>query len=86
MYYYRRRILKTANREVILSLRTRVFRVAESIAEGLDQEFVRLARGATTDDEIDLQAILRTYLKQRSIAFKTRTWDVENLPRKNHQG
>lgn len=65
MYYYRRRIPKTANREVVLSLRTRVFRVAESIAEGMDQEFERLVQGVTIDDDTDLQAILRAYLKQR---------------------
>ena len=42
VYYYRRRIPKSPNREVVLSLRTRVFRVAECLANGLDQEFRRL--------------------------------------------
>jgi site-specific recombinase XerD len=65
VYYYRRRIPKTANCEVVLSLRTRVYRVAESIADGLDREFERLVQGVTTDDKADLNAVLRTYLKQR---------------------
>jgi integrase len=65
VYFYRRRIPKTANGEVVLSLRTRVFRVAESIAEGLDRHFERLVQGVTTDGEADLHSILRTYLKQR---------------------
>jgi hypothetical protein len=34
VFYYRRRIPKTPNGEVVLSLRTRVFRVAECLAEG----------------------------------------------------
>ncbi|WP_375143950.1 DUF6538 domain-containing protein [Bradyrhizobium sp. Ash2021] len=39
VYYYRRRVPKSPGREVVLSLRTRVFRVAECLATGLDQEF-----------------------------------------------
>jgi transposase len=65
VYYYRRRIPQSPNCEVVLSLRTRVFRVAECLADGLDQEFRRLIQGVTTDDNTDLAAILRTYLKQR---------------------
>ncbi len=65
VFYYRRRIPKTPNGEVVLSLRTRVFRVAECLADGLDQEFRKLIQGVTTDDKTDLPTILRTYLKQR---------------------
>src|SRR5258708_3814785 len=65
VYYYRRRIPKNPNREVVLSLRTRVFRVAECLAGGLDQEFRRLMQGMTTDDQTDIAAILRNYLKRR---------------------
>lgn len=64
VFYYRRRIPNTHKCEVVLSLRTRVFRVAECLADGLDQEFRRLIQGVT-DDNTDLAAILRTYLKQR---------------------
>jgi hypothetical protein len=49
----------------VLSLRTRVFRVAECLADGLDQEFRRLIQGVTTDDKTDVPTILRTDLKQR---------------------
>jgi Domain of unknown function (DUF6538) len=65
VYYYRRRIPKSPGREVALSLRTRVFRVAECLATGLDQEFERLTQGVTIDDKADLTAILRNYLKRR---------------------
>ena len=57
VYYYRRRIPKCPNREVALSLRTRIFRVAECLATELDQEFRRLTEDVTTDDKIDLTAI-----------------------------
>ena len=65
VYYYRRRIPQSPNCEVVLSLRTRVFRVAECLADGLDQEFKSLIQGVTTDDNTDLAAILRIYLKKR---------------------
>ncbi|RXH04914.1 hypothetical protein EAV90_08650 [Bradyrhizobium vignae] len=65
MYYYRRRIPMSPNGEIVLSLRTRVFRLAECRASGLDQEFRRLIQEVTTTDKTDLPAILRTYLKQR---------------------
>jgi len=65
VYYYRRRIPKSPNREVALSLRTRMFRVAECLATELDQEFRRLTEDVTTDDKIDLTPILRNYLKRR---------------------
>src|SRR5260370_27352637 len=66
--YYRRRIPKSPGREVALSLQTRMFRVAEYLATGLDQEFRRLTQDVTTDDKTDLAAILRNYLK-RCLAF-----------------
>jgi hypothetical protein len=56
---------QSPNCEVVLSLRTRVFRVAECLADGLDQEFKSLIQGVTTDDNTDLAAILRIYLKKR---------------------
>ena len=65
VYYYRRRIPKTPDSEVALSLQTRMFRVAEYLATGLDQEFGRLTQGVTTDNKTDLTAILRNYLKRR---------------------
>ena len=65
VYYYRRRVPKSPGREVALSLRTRVFRVAECLATGLDQEFERLTQGVTTDDKTDLAPILRDYLKRK---------------------
>jgi uncharacterized protein DUF6538 len=61
VYYYRRRIPKCPNREVALSLRTRMFRAAEYLATELDQEFRRLTEHVTTDDKIDLTPILRNY-------------------------
>src|SRR3979409_673899 len=65
VYYYRRRIPKIPDSEVALSLQTRMFRVAEYLATGLDQEFRRLTEDVTTDDKSDLAPILRTYLKRR---------------------
>jgi len=64
VYYYRRRIPKSPT-EVVLSLRTRVFRVAECLANGLDHEFRRLIQSVTTDDKTDLAAIVRGYLRRR---------------------
>jgi site-specific recombinase XerD len=68
VYYYRRRIPKSPDSEVALSLQTRMFRVAEYLATGLDQEFRRLTQDVTTDNKTDLAAILRNYLKRR-LAF-----------------
>ena len=65
MYYYRRRIPNSPDNEVALSLQTRMFRVAEYLATGLDQEFRRLTQDVTTDDKTDLAAILRSCLKRR---------------------
>lgn len=65
VYYYRRRIPKCPNREVALSLRTRMFRAAECLATELDEEFQRLTEDVTTDDKTDLALILRNYLKRR---------------------
>jgi hypothetical protein len=45
-----------------------MFRVAEYLATGLDQEFRRLTQDVTTDDKTDLAGILRNYLKRR-LAF-----------------
>lgn len=59
VYYYRRRIPKCPNREVALSLHTRMFRVAEGLATELDQEFRRLTEEVTTDEKTDLALILR---------------------------
>jgi hypothetical protein len=64
VYYYRRRIPNSPDSEVALSLQTRLFRVAEYLATRLDQEFRRLTHDVTTDDKIDLTAILRNYLKR----------------------
>ena len=64
VYYYRRRVPKSPGREVSLSLRTRVFRVAECLATGLDEEFGRLTEDVTTD-KTDLTPILRDYLKRK---------------------
>jgi len=58
VYYYRRRVPKSPGREVALSLRTRVFRVAECLATELDEEFERLTEDVTTDDKTDLAPIL----------------------------
>jgi site-specific recombinase XerD len=80
VYYYRRRIPNNANCEVVLSLRTRLFRVAECLADGLDQEFKRLMQGVTTDDKTDLPAILRTYLKQRLDFDMQRRADTPHAP------
>jgi hypothetical protein len=71
VYYYRRRIPKTPDSEVTLSLHTRIFRVAECLATGLDQEFRRLTQNVTKDDPVDLAVILRNYLKRR-LAFDMR--------------
>jgi hypothetical protein len=54
VYYYRRRIPKSPDSEVALSLQTRMFRVAEYLATWLDQEFRRLTEDVTTDDKTDL--------------------------------
>jgi hypothetical protein len=70
VYYYRRLIPKCPNREVALSLRTRIFRVAECLATELDQEFRRLTKDVTTGDKIDLTAILRKHLKGSSIVWR----------------
>jgi hypothetical protein len=48
-----------------------MFRVAECLATELDQEFRRLTEDVTTDDKIDLTAILRNYLKEQ-LAFDMR--------------
>lgn len=79
VYYYRRRIPQTASREVVLSLRTRAFRVAESLADALDREFLRLLQDVTTDDT-DLQAILRAYLKRRLEFDMWRRAESPNAP------
>ncbi len=65
VYYYRRRIPNSPHSEVALSLRTRVFRVAECLAAELDQEFRRLIEDVKTDEKIDLALVLRNYLKRR---------------------
>jgi hypothetical protein len=68
VYYYRRRIPNSPHSEVALSLQTRIFRVAEDLAIGLDQEFRRLTQGVMKDNKTDLTAILRNYLERR-LAF-----------------
>ena len=42
-----------------------MFRVAEYLATGLDQEFRRLTQDVTTDEKTNLAAVLRSYLKRR---------------------
>ena len=54
VYYYRRRIPKCPNREVALSLRTRMFRVAECLARPIHEGtvfLVRLTRPQASSDE-----------------------------------
>jgi hypothetical protein len=80
VYYYRRRIPTSPNGEIVLSLRTRVFRVAECLADGLDREFRRLLQEVTTDDKTNLPAILRTYLKQRLDRDMWRRVETPNAP------
>jgi hypothetical protein len=75
VFYYRRSIPKTPNGEVVLSLRTRVFRVAECLADGLDQEFRKLIQGVTTDDKTD-QGLFQKY-SRLPIALCTLS-DAEN--------
>ena len=80
VYYYRRRIPKSPGSEVALSLRTRVFRVAEYLAVGLDQELRRLTHDVTTDNKTDLAAILRDYLKSHLASDMERRIETPNEP------
>ena len=65
-YYYRRRLPGMAGGEVCLSLRTRRFREAEHSAALLDEAFDdALCRArANVTDPVDLNSILRDYLRQ----------------------
>jgi len=80
VYYYRRRIPNSPHSEVALSLQTRIFRAAEDLAIGLDQEFRRLTQGVMKDNKTDLTAILRNYLKRRLAFDMQRRVDTPHAP------
>lgn len=63
VYYYRRRLPNSINREISISLKTRNFRVAEAAASTLNIAFTEFF--ATPQMKpFDVSAALRSYLKQ----------------------
>jgi hypothetical protein len=81
LYYYRRRIPSTLSDEVVLSLRTRVFRQAEALAIGLDEEFRGLLDNVNRRTDVtDLKAVFRDYLKKRLDFDMARRAESPNVP------
>jgi hypothetical protein len=67
IFHYRRRLPGEAWREVTVSLRTRHFREAEHRAELVDRVFddaLARARMAVSEGAVDLNPILRDYLRE----------------------
>jgi len=64
VYYYRRRF-PNAQGEIALSLRTRIYRQAEWLAQSLDNEFARTILAVLKKNEVDVPRVVREYLKRR---------------------